>query len=91
MRCSQQNPKSGNCRINYPFSPHQINWKKREKKKKKKRKGNLLSKENADTFQPITMCGLHLDSSSNNVLKKKREKKGTVNDVYETEFWILTR
>ena len=50
-----------------------------------------MSKEYADTFQPITMRGLHLDSNSNNVLKKKREKKGTVNDVYETEFWILTR
>lgn len=72
MRCSQQNPKLGNCRINYPFFPHQNNCKKR---KKKKRKGNLLSKEYADTFQPITMRGLHLDSNSNNVLKKKREKR----------------
>lgn len=64
MRCSQQNPKSGNCRINYLFFPHQINCKTRKKKGMetylKKRNENLLSKENANTFQPITMCGLHL-------------------------------
>lgn len=26
------------------------------------------------------------DSNSNKVLKREREKKGTVNDIYETEF-----
>lgn len=70
MRCSQQNPKSGNCRTNYPFFPQQINCKKRKKKEME----TYRVKKMQTHFNQLP-CVDFICSNSNTVLKKKEKRK----------------
>lgn len=74
MRCSQQNPKSGNCSINYPFFPHQINCK---TKKKKKGMETYWVKKMQTHFNQLPCVDFILFQFKQGVKKRERKERNS--------------